>query len=539
MSRSKETCSFGGLADIEALVAERVEIGWAGEPGGDPAETTPVAARPSGNAVVPVGAGGYLLVRRLASGGMADVYLARRRGLAGIDQEVVVKRLRREVLGSRIIVRMFLWEAWISSRLSHPNIVRFHDLCLAGERYHLVLEHVRGADLAAIARHARVAGEPLPIEAAIEVGVGATRALDHAHRLADAEGRPVGLVHRDISPHNLLVSEAGDIKVTDFGVAKTTSAFVPRETVVGLVKGKMAYVAPEQLLDGPVDARGDLFALGVVLFELIANRRLFLRDSELETFRAVRAAEIPPLRALRAECPYALERLVRRALAKNPAERFESAGAMLAALEQVGGRNANVRGRRALGAAASAVASRARGATPREPPPAAWPALARPLRFCPVAPMVEEAARSSQATPADPEPHTAPEGACARARADSAPPPDRPFPLVRSARRAVDAAHEGAERLAHAPSTRPRWSVGLGRGLDAADGSRGARTLGRSGRRAASLVMAFVAGALATAGTQALERGLGGSRNAPAHAAAGDCRAGAPACEGADAGASR
>ena len=382
-------------------MAERVEIGWAGEPGGEPGEAIATAERSSGNAVVPVGAGAYLLVRPLASGGMADVYLARRRGLAGIDQEVVIKRLRREVLGSRIIVRMFLWEAWISSRLSHPNIVRFHDLCLAGERYHLVLEHVRGADLAAIARHARGAGEPLPIEAAIEVGVGVARALDHAHRLADAEGRPVGLVHRDISPHNVLVSDAGDVKVTDFGVAKTTSAFVPRETVVGLVKGKMAYVAPEQLGDGAVDARCDLFALGVVLFELIANRRLFHRDSELETLRAVRAAEVPALRALRAECPYALERVVRRALARNPGERFESAAAMLAALEQVGGRYANVRGRRALGEAASAVASKARRVAPREPPPAPWPASARPPRPAarPVGALVGEAPRASQAPP--------------------------------------------------------------------------------------------------------------------------------------------
>jgi eukaryotic-like serine/threonine-protein kinase len=293
----------------------------------------PVEETPSG--LLPSGPGGYELIRRIASGGMAELLLARRRGLAGTRQEVVIKRLLDVALRDRNIARMFLWEAWITSRLSHPNIVRYCDLFHHRGRYHIVFEHVIGRDVAALAREARQEARPLPLDAVLDIGIGAARGLHHAHGLEDDEGRSVGLIHRDVSPHNLLVSRDGEVKIVDFGVAKTLSSHIPRQTTVGLVKGKMAYVAPEQLTGEAIDARSDLFSLGVVLFELCTGTRLFSRPSDIETLRAVREAAVPSMAALRPDCPASLEAIVRRALERDPAARFASAAEMADALAEV------------------------------------------------------------------------------------------------------------------------------------------------------------------------------------------------------------
>jgi len=282
-----------------------------------------------------MGAGGYEFVARLGAGGMAEIFLARRRGLYAIEHEVVVKRLRDEVRAIPAVAKMFAWEAWISARLCHPNIVKFHDFVAYRGRDHLVLEHVRGPDLATIGRALAKAGRSFPFRAAIEIGIAAARALEHAHALADAEGRRIGLVHRDVSPQNILVSTDGEIKLIDFGVAKTTSAHVPRDTAPGLVKGKMGYIAPEHLRGQPLDARGDLYALGVVLFEMVTGRRLLRRGPDAEMMRAALDAEIPSITALRPDCPPALEALVRRAMAQDPRDRFESAAAMEQALREL------------------------------------------------------------------------------------------------------------------------------------------------------------------------------------------------------------
>ncbi len=283
-----------------------------------------------------MGAGGYELVEQLGSGGMAEVFLARRRGLYAIEHTVVVKRLRDEFRGAPSVVKMFAWEAWISARLCHPNIVRFYDFVSHRGREHLVLEHVRGPDLATLGRTLTATKRVFPFRAVIEVGAGAARALAHAHALEDDEGVPIGLVHRDVSPQNILVSIEGEIKLIDFGVAKTTSAHVPRDTAPGLVKGKLGYIAPEHLRGQPLDARGDVYALGVVLFEMLAGRPLFRRGADVEMIRQALELPIPSLAALRPDCPPALEAVVQRALAQDPRDRFESASAMEQALCAVG-----------------------------------------------------------------------------------------------------------------------------------------------------------------------------------------------------------
>ena len=283
-----------------------------------------------------MGAGGYDLLEQLGSGGMAEVFLARRRGLYAIEHMVVVKRLRDEFRAAPSVVKMFAWEAWISARLCHPNIVRFYDFVSHGGREHLVLEHVRGPDLATLGRVLQASRRSFPFRVVIEVGAAAARALAHAHALEDDDGVPIGLVHRDVSPQNILVSVDGEIKLIDFGVAKTTSAHVPRDTAPGLVKGKMGYIAPEHLRGQPLDARSDVYALGVVLFEMLTGRPLFRRGADVEMIRQALESEIPPLTSLRPDCPYALEAVVRRALAQDPRDRFESAAVMEQALRAVG-----------------------------------------------------------------------------------------------------------------------------------------------------------------------------------------------------------
>ncbi|CAN94107.1 Protein kinase [Sorangium cellulosum So ce56] len=300
---------------------------------------------------LPMGDGGYALLARLSAGGMAELFLACRRGPAGIAHPVVVKRLRPEARRDPSIVRMFLWEAWISARLQHPNVIRFHDFVVHEGRHHLVIEYVPGCDLAAAARALFAEGRPFPLEAAIEIGLGVLRALGHAHGLRDDGGKLVGLVHRDVSPQNVLLSLEGEIKLIDFGVAQMTGMSGTEEAGPfgspcssddaapssggGTVKGKLGYVAPEQLRGQRVDARADLFAVGVILFELLTARRLFHRKDDGATMGAVLSGEVPAIAPLRPACPALLEGAIRRALARDPEGRFETAAQMEEALAEV------------------------------------------------------------------------------------------------------------------------------------------------------------------------------------------------------------
>jgi serine/threonine protein kinase len=275
--------------------------------------------------------GRYQLIGKLANGGMAEAYLALSGELTALRSLVVVKRILPHLSSQEQFVRMFLDEARIGALLDHPNIARIIEVGRDGDGYFLVMEPVQGKPLSAVLRRAAGAKRPLGhAQAAFIVGQAAN-GLGYAHALTDAGGSPLNIVHRDISPQNILVSFEGAVKVIDFGVASALGRIT--ETIPGGLKGKIEYMSPEQASGDSADRRSDIFALGVVLWEALCGRRLFRRHTELETMRAIFDEPIPRL-PKDASVPPRLENIVLRALERAPGDRFQDAREMALLLQQ-------------------------------------------------------------------------------------------------------------------------------------------------------------------------------------------------------------
>ena len=284
------------------------------------------AVDPDGEPPVPVRLGRYELLGRLAIGGMAEIYLARLAGEAGFEKIVVVKRLLPELVASRTFVAMFLDEGKLVSRLDHPNICEVHELGRDGNEYFLAMPYLDGIAVSGLI--ARRDTDPRTRQRiAASIVVQACAGLHYAHELRDADGEPLGLVHRDVTPSNLFATTAGVIKVLDFGIAKVRGATT--ETEAGMVKGKAQYMAPEQLLGGAVDRRCDVFMLGIVLFELATGTRLFARDSDYLAARAILEEPIPRAEAIEP----ALAEVIAHALARDPIARPVDARAFAREIE--------------------------------------------------------------------------------------------------------------------------------------------------------------------------------------------------------------
>ena len=275
--------------------------------------------------------GKYKLLRLIASGGMAEVYLARQAGAAGFEKLVCLKRILPHLARDRQFVEMFLNEARLAARLDHPNIVSIYDLGEANGNYFIAMEFIDGPSLRAVAKRARERGERLPIAEMVKIVSMAAGGLHYAHDLADAEGKPLGLVHRDISPDNILVHRNGMAKVVDFGIAKAANS--SGRTRTGALKGKVAYMPPEQLRGDPLDRRADVFALGVVLYEMIAGRRPWEGDSDVSLIGQIMTEEPKPLSTLRSDAPAGLTAVLDRALAKDREARYSSCHDLQADLE--------------------------------------------------------------------------------------------------------------------------------------------------------------------------------------------------------------
>jgi serine/threonine protein kinase/tetratricopeptide (TPR) repeat protein len=265
--------------------------------------------------------GKYKLLGRIARGGMAEVFRAKSFGADGFEKIVVIKRILPELAQNHQFVEMAIHEAKLSVALSHANIVQVFDLGREEDTYFIVMEHVHGMDFAEVLRAARKKGQRPPTELCVYIASETARALDYAHRRRDAQLRPLNIVHRDVSPQNLLLSFEGEVKVTDFGIAKARTTV--EET--GTIKGKYAYMAPEQARGEPVDGRADVFALGVVLFEALGGKSPFQERSAMETLRRVQVGEVLALERVWPECPPELGRIVTKATHPDRDARYASA----------------------------------------------------------------------------------------------------------------------------------------------------------------------------------------------------------------------
>ncbi|MFN0252889.1 MAG: protein kinase domain-containing protein [Kofleriaceae bacterium] len=269
--------------------------------------------------------GKYRIVKRLAIGGMGEIFLAREHGVAGLERLVVVKRMLPEMSERADSVALFVDEARIVAHLTHPNIVQIYELGQDGDAYFIAMEYVPGQNLARICERAtKASNRPLTTRLAAHIVAELAHGLHFAHEATDLDGKPLSIVHRDVSPHNCLLSVHGDVKVMDFGIAK--AANTTHRTQTGVIRGKYAYMSPEQLAGQRVDAATDVYAAGVVLWELSLVRRMFKAKDELELIDLVRAGTFARPRDIDADYPRELEDIVMAALARDPSRRTPSAG---------------------------------------------------------------------------------------------------------------------------------------------------------------------------------------------------------------------
>jgi serine/threonine protein kinase len=276
--------------------------------------------------------GKYQLFATLGRGGMADVFLAVALGPAGFNKLVVVKTLRNpDADPPAQALEMFLNEARLSARLNHPNVVHTYEVGEERGIYFIVMEYLEGQPLDRVLKRAMRAGGAVPSAWAARVVADGLQGLHHAHEMRDYDGSPLNIVHRDVSPHNVFVTYEGRVKLLDFGIAK--AAMVSGLTATGMLKGKVAYMAPEQANGLSIDRRADLFSMGIVLWEAIAGRRLMAGDTPAATLVNVLQRSAPALSAVRPDVDKELERVVMRALAPSPADRYPTAQAMCDDLE--------------------------------------------------------------------------------------------------------------------------------------------------------------------------------------------------------------
>jgi serine/threonine protein kinase len=267
----------------------------------------------------------YRVVERLASGGMAEVFLAESAGIEGFKKLVAIKRVLPHLSEKKRFIAMFLDEARLSAHLSHSNCVQVFDIGVGDNAYFIVMEYVDGADLKGVIEYLKKNNRQFPVEAAVHIAVKISEGLTYAHELTTSEGA-LAIVHRDMSPPNVLITKFGEVKIVDFGLAKASSQLEKSEA--GIIKGKFSYLAPEAAMGEEVDHRADIFAVGIILWEMLAGRRLFIGDSDFATVKQVQQAKVPSIAAIRKDVPIELERIINRALAKDLTVRYSSARAL-------------------------------------------------------------------------------------------------------------------------------------------------------------------------------------------------------------------
>lgn len=285
---------------------------------------------------------------------MATVYKAVVRGAAGFQRPVAIKHIKPEYRAIKNYIDMFIEEARVGAELAHPNIVQVHDFCSEAGSYYLVMEWVEGVDLGALIKFYRDNGQLVPWPLAVAIGIGTLRGLGAAHDRIAPNGQPAPVIHRDISPHNVLVGINGVVKLSDFGLAKARDRAASM-TAPGTVKGKLSYLAPEVTFGKANTVQSDLFGVGSVLWETLTSERLFDGKTDIEIFKKIRACKIPPLTEYRDDLPAALIAVLDLALAFDPANRYATADEFAQALGQVMKQAVGVNAASALGAAVQAA----------------------------------------------------------------------------------------------------------------------------------------------------------------------------------------
>jgi eukaryotic-like serine/threonine-protein kinase len=265
----------------------------------------------------------YRVIEKLESGGMAEVFRAESTGLQGFRKQVAIKRVLPHLGRKSKFISMFLDEARLSAQLSHSNCVQVFDIGVGDDAYFIVMEFVDGANLKSIATSMRNQGRTFPIPVAAYIAHEICKGLSYAHELADRSGMSLHLVHRDVSPPNVLVTKYGEVKIVDFGLAKASSQLEKSEP--GIIKGKFSYLSPEAALGQEVDHRADIFAVGIILWELLGSQRLFAAESDVQILYKVQAAKVPPISQINRSVPPELERILQRALARDRDERYSTA----------------------------------------------------------------------------------------------------------------------------------------------------------------------------------------------------------------------
>lgn len=270
--------------------------------------------------------GKYILLEKIQTGGMAEIFLARKPGASGVSKFVAIKRILPQFIEQTDFIEMFKDEAKIAVNLAHANIVSIHEFGMEKNNFFIAMDFVEGRNLRQILNKMKKSGVSFSIEQVLFITKEVAAGLDHAHRCIDANtGKPLNIIHRDMSPQNVMVSFEGEIKIVDFGIAKAETQI--DSTRAGTLKGKFSYMSPEQAEGQVVDLRTDIFALGIVLWELLANDRLFVANNEMNTLRKVRDCQIPSLRKINPNIPPELERIVSKALAKDRNLRYQTAAA--------------------------------------------------------------------------------------------------------------------------------------------------------------------------------------------------------------------
>jgi TonB family protein len=306
-------------------------------PRGTDATPTPSRRAEPREAVAPSGPdrfGQYELLERIASGGMAELFRARRSGVEGFQKIVAIKKILPHIADNDEFITMLADEAKVAAQLNHPNIVHIYDLGkIESGGYFIAMEYVEGTDLRTVLRSGREIGLSLPIPLAVYVASKVASALDYAHRRRDSRGEELRIVHRDVSPQNILISHEGEIKLCDFGIAKADRKVSRTES--GSLKGKLQYMSPEQAWGKPIDHRSDLFSLGTVLHEMLTGERLFRGDSDMTVLELVRKADVPPPSRLNPDVPVALDQIVMKALAREPEDRYGTGSELLRDLESI------------------------------------------------------------------------------------------------------------------------------------------------------------------------------------------------------------